>query len=74
MIFPRRFSRFVFPLVMSVYMVTIMTFVITWANTGLSDGFLYRWWTAFYIAWPVAFSLTLLGASYLQKIALKMIK
>ncbi|WP_445010374.1 DUF2798 domain-containing protein [Vreelandella stevensii] len=74
MIFPRSLSRFVFPLVMSLYMVTIMTFVITWANTGLSGDFLARWWRAFYIAWPIAFSLILIGAPYLQALTQRLIR
>ncbi|NLY57950.1 MAG: DUF2798 domain-containing protein [Gammaproteobacteria bacterium] len=46
---------------MSIYMVSIMTFIITWVNTGLTEGLAQRWWRAFYIAWPVAFLLILLG-------------
>ncbi|WP_279629859.1 DUF2798 domain-containing protein [Vreelandella andesensis] len=59
---------------MSIYMVTIMTFVITWANTGMVDGFLGRWWQAFYIAWPIAFCLILVGAPQLQKLAAMLIR
>ena len=55
-------------LAMSIYMVTIMTFVITWVNTGLGDGFIARWWRAFYIAWPIAFTLILLGAPRITKL------
>ena len=57
-----RYIPLVVALVMSFYMVSIMTFVITWVNTGLADGLLGRWWRAFYIAWPVAFLLILVGA------------
>ena len=57
MFFPPRYARWVFAVLMSIYMVTLMTMVITWANTGLSEGFLGRWWRAFYIAWPIAFTL-----------------
>jgi hypothetical protein len=54
---PVRYAPLTFAVFMSIYMVTLMTFVITWANTGLGDGFLARWWRAFYIAWPIAFAL-----------------
>lgn len=74
MLFPPKYARIVFAFLMSIYMVTLMTFVITWANTGLADGFLGRWWHAFYIAWPVAFSLILLGAPRLQRLAAALIK
>lgn len=69
-----RFAPLVFSILMSIYMVTSMTFVITWANTGMSDGFLLRWFRAFYIAWPIAFSLIMLGAPRIQRFVAKRIK
>ena len=69
-----RFAPLVFAILMSIYMVTAMTFVITWANTGLEDGFLMRWFHAFYIAWPIAFTLITIGAPRIQKIVAKRIK
>ncbi|KAA0012775.1 DUF2798 domain-containing protein [Billgrantia pellis] len=65
---PTRYAPLTFAALMSIYMVTLMTFVITWVNTGLDDGFLARWWRAFYIAWPVAFALILIGAPRLQRL------
>ncbi|MCH8497310.1 MAG: DUF2798 domain-containing protein [Marinobacter sp.] len=73
MLVPKPFARFVFPLLMSVYMVVLMTFVITWVNTGLGDGFGARWWRAFYIAWPVAFVLILIGAPRLQRLTARLV-
>ncbi|MCE8003402.1 DUF2798 domain-containing protein [Billgrantia ethanolica] len=69
-----RFAPLAFAVLMSVYMVTLMTFVITWVNTGLGDGFAWRWWRAFYIAWPIAFALILLGAPRLQRLVGRLIK
>ncbi|MGS2744670.1 DUF2798 domain-containing protein [Vreelandella aquamarina] len=74
MFFPPRYARWVFAVLMSIYMVTLMTLVITWANTGLSEGFLGRWWRAFYIAWPIAFTLILIGAPQLQKVTARLLK
>ncbi|MDR9467168.1 DUF2798 domain-containing protein [Marinospirillum sp.] len=74
MFFPARYARYVFSVIMSLYMVTIMTFVITLVNTGMSAGFVGRWWQAFYIAWPIAFVLILIGAPRLQVLATKLIK
>ncbi|MDR5891272.1 DUF2798 domain-containing protein [Halomonas mongoliensis] len=74
MFFPPRLAPLVFSVLMSVYMVTLMTFVITWVNTGLGEGFAGRWWRAFYIAWPIAFALILLGAPRLQRLAAKLIR
>ncbi len=66
-----RFVPLVFSTLMSLYMVTAMTFVITWANTGMDSGFLLRWFRSFYIAFPIAFSLTWLGAPYIQRFVAK---
>lgn len=69
-----RFAPLVFAILMSIYMVTAMTFVITWANTGMSEGFLLRWFRAFYIAWPIAFTLITIGAPRIQRLVAKRIK
>ncbi|MGM0520751.1 MAG: DUF2798 domain-containing protein [Pseudomonadota bacterium] len=74
MLFPPRYARWVFAVLMSIYMVTLMTFVITWANTGMSAGFVGRWARAFCIAWPIAFCLILVGAPQLQKVTAKLLK
>lgn len=65
---PPRYAPLTFAVLMSLYMVTLMTCVITWANTGFGDGFLARWWHAFLIAWPIAFALILFGAPRLQRL------
>lgn len=62
-----RYVPLVSSLLMSIYMVSIMTFVITWANTGLNEGFLLRWWRAAYIAWPIAFALIILGGPRISR-------
>ncbi len=72
--FSPRHQKLVFTFLMSVYMVTIMTFVITLVNTGFADGFLVRWLKAFVIAWPVAFILILVGGPRIQKLAGKLIR
>jgi hypothetical protein len=65
---PVRYAPLTFAVLMSIYMVTLMTFVTTWVNTGLGDGFVARWWRAFYIAWPIASVLILIGAPRLQRL------
>lgn len=72
--FSSRHQKLVFTLLMSVYMVTIMTFVITLVNTGMVDGFLLRWFKAFAVAWPIAFVLILVGGPHIQKLAGKLIR
>ncbi|NLJ91787.1 MAG: DUF2798 domain-containing protein [Aeromonadales bacterium] len=74
MIFPRRYAKLVFPVLMSTYMVTIMTGLVTALNTGLADGFFIRWGQAFYIAWPVAFILVLIGGPRIQRLSVNLVK
>lgn len=63
-----RFAPLVFAILMSLYMVSGMTFVITWVNTGLGGDFMLRWGKAFVIAWPVAFILILVGAPRFRRL------
>ena len=69
-----RYVPLVNSILMSLYMVSIMTFVITGANTGFGGDFLARWWRAAYIAWPIAFTLILLGAPRISRFALSLQK
>jgi len=62
-----RYAPFVFAVLMSLYMVSGMTLVITWVNTGLTAGFLLRWGKAFLIAWPIAFLLVMAGAPRIRR-------
>ena len=71
---PTRFARLLFAGLMSLYMVTGMTFIVTWANTGLGAGFLNRWLNAGMIAWPCAFILVIVGAPRIQKLVGKLVK
>lgn len=66
---PTQLTRFIFPFLMSCYMVFFMTFLITLVNTGFDDGFLGRWAQAGIFAWPIAFALILIGGPPLQRLA-----
>jgi Protein of unknown function (DUF2798) len=39
---------------MTIVMVTIVTFVATWLAVGIDPGFLWQWAKAFFVAWPIA--------------------
>ncbi len=69
-----RFAPLVFAILMSLYMVSGMTFVITWVNTGINAGFLLRWGKAFLVAWPVAFLLVLAGAPRIRRFVEGMVR
>ncbi len=46
-------SQLLFSVLMGLMMISIMTFVVTWANIGFSQTFLASWGRAFAIAYPV---------------------
>ncbi|MGX5913447.1 DUF2798 domain-containing protein [Aliidiomarina sp. Khilg15.8] len=64
--------RLAFPFLMSIYMSFLMTGLITWINTGFAGNFIARWWTAFYIAWPIAFGLVYFGAVRIRALSEKL--
>ncbi|KEO56666.1 DUF2798 domain-containing protein [Thalassospira permensis] len=66
---PARFYRFVFSGLMSIWLSTLMTGLVTLINTGIDPEFLLRWGRAFVIAWPIAFSLVLISGSTVTRIA-----
>ncbi len=68
---PKRLLPIVGPFLMSVFMVTLMTAVITTVNTGIDQEFLSRWGKAFAIAWPIAFSFIFLFAKRINILAQK---
>ena len=39
---------------MTIVMVTLVTFVATWLALGFDQGFLRQWAKAFLVAWPIA--------------------
>jgi Protein of unknown function (DUF2798) len=46
-------SHLLFSVIMGLMMISLMTFVVTWANIGFSPNFLSAWGHAFAIAYPV---------------------
>lgn len=52
-----RIRQLVFGFYMSGIMSLLMSGVITFINTGMDNGFPYRWLPAFLVAWAVAFPL-----------------
>lgn len=52
---PKKYESVVFAFLMSFFMTLLMSFVITFINVGLIDGFLHRWFQAFWRAYIVAF-------------------
>ena len=49
--------HFIFSLVMSLFMISIMSFVVTYLNIGWTDQTIDKWLSSFVVAWCVGFPL-----------------
>lgn len=49
--------HFVFSIVMSLFMISIMSFVVTLLNIGWTDRTIDKWLSSFAVAWCVGFPL-----------------
>lgn len=47
-------QRLVFAILMSFILTFLMSAWVTFINVGMIDGFLNRWMTAWFLAWPTA--------------------
>jgi len=65
--------HFVFSLVMSTFMILIMSFVVTMVNVGWSDQTISKWLNSFFYAWIVGFPLMYFFAPIIRKIITKKI-
>ena len=62
-----------FSLVMSTFMILIMSFVVTMVNVGWSDQTIVKWLNSFFYAWIVGFPLMYFFAPIFRKIIAKKI-
>jgi len=63
----------IFSLVMSTFMILIMSFVVTIVNIGWGDQTISKWLNSFFYAWIVGFPLMYLFAPMFRKIITKKI-
>jgi len=63
----------IFSLVMSTFMILIMSFVVTIANVGWGDQTIFKWLNSFFYAWIVGFPLMYIFAPIFRKIITKKI-
>ena len=61
----------VFSLVMSVFMVAIMSFVVTLINIGWVDTLISQWLESFFYAWLVAFPIIYVFSPIFRKLVTK---
>jgi Zn-dependent protease with chaperone function len=61
----------IFSLIMSLFMISIMSFVVTYLNIGWNEHTLEKWLSSFAIAWMVGFPLLYVFAPIFKKIIMK---
>ena len=61
----------IFSLVMSTFMIIIMSFVVTMVNVGWGDQTISKWLNSFFYAWIVGFPLMHFFAPIFRKIITK---
>jgi hypothetical protein len=60
-----------FSIVMSLFMISIMSFVVTYMNIGWSDQTIEKWLSSFGIAWLVGFPLLYIFGPIFKKLIVK---
>jgi len=63
----------IFSLVMSTFMILIMSFVVTMVNVGWSDQTVAKWLNSFFYAWIVGFPLMYFFAPIFREVITKKI-
>ena len=61
----------IFSIIMSAFMILIMSFVVTYMNIGWTDQTIEKWLTSFVYAWIVGFPLLFIFAPIFKKAIVK---
>ena len=71
---PKKYSNFVYILIMGFGMSLLMTLIITFINTGMDDKFVNRFLKAWSISFPIAITAILIVAPITRKFVDKITK
>jgi uncharacterized protein HemY len=63
-----------FSLLMSIFMVAVMSFVVSAVNIGFNEHLIAAWLTSFAIAWVVAFPIIFFFAPMIKKFATRLVQ
>jgi TRAP-type C4-dicarboxylate transport system permease small subunit len=61
-------ARFVFPVVITAFIVFVVSGAVTFFNIGWRNDFMIRWWSAFVIGWPIAASTAYLAIPFARNL------
>ena len=67
----KKYAPYLFATIMAVAMGGLMSFFLTWINTGMDSAFVMRWMRSFGIGTMVAFPVSIMIAPIAQKIVVK---
>jgi hypothetical protein len=62
-----RRAHLIFSAVMSAFMISIMSFVVTYLNIGWTDQTIQKWLSSFIVAWAIGFPLLFMFAPIFKK-------
>ena len=71
---PKKYSNFVYILIMGFGMSLLMTLIITFINTGMDDKFINRFLKAWSLSFPIAITAILIVAPITRKFVDKITK
>jgi len=60
-------AHLIFSIVMSLFMISIMSFVVTYLNIGWTDQTIEKWLSSFVVAWIVGFPLLFIFGPIFKK-------
>lgn len=61
-------ARFIFPVLISAFIVFVVSAVVTFSNIGFRADFVPRWLKAFITGWPVAAVLAFFAVPYIRRL------
>ena len=71
--FKKKYSNYLFTLIVGSLMSLLMTILITFINTGFDDQFFYRFFKAWVISLPIAICAILIVGPFARKLTDKLI-
>ena len=66
-------AHLIFSIVMSLFMISIMSFVVTYLNIGWTDQTIDKWLSSFVVAWLVGFPLLFVFGPIFKKVIEKIL-
>ena len=66
-------ARFVFPVVITAIIVSVVSGALTFFDIGWRNDFVIRWWSAFAIGWPIGASTAFLVIPFARRLTWRIV-